>query len=88
MGVSGLARETPEQAVKREVLEETALDVEVGIVAGRSTHATAYFARMIGGDVCAGGDASECEFVAAEEVVRRDITPGLADVLRDVGVIA
>jgi 8-oxo-dGTP diphosphatase len=79
--------ETPEEAVKREVLEETGLHVAVGLEAGRSPHATAYFADIISGDLCAGDDAADCEFIEPADLSRRKTTPGLADVFRDAGLL-
>ena len=80
--------ETPEQAVKREVREETGLDVDVGGEAGRSPHATAYYANVVGGELRAGDDALQCEFVDLEEIVRRETTPGLVDVFRLAGLLS
>ena len=78
--------ETPSEAVRREVLEETGLEVVVGDVAGRSPHATAYFAKVVGGDLRAGDDATECEFVEPDEIRHRETTPGLVAVFRDAGL--
>ncbi len=74
--------ETDREAVKREVREETGLDVEVGGEAGRSSRATAYFATAVGGGMCAGDDAMECEFVEPAVILRRETTAGLAEVFR------
>lgn len=79
--------ETPEESVRREVREETGLDVIVGAEAGRSPHATAYVARVVGGELCAGDDATECEFIEPDEIFRRETTPGLPEVLRDAGLV-
>jgi ADP-ribose pyrophosphatase len=79
-------------AVKREVLEETGLDVEVGLVAGyreervgQDDHCivVAFHTRVVGGELCAGDDAAECVFVDPSEVAGLATTPGLEDVLRD-----
>jgi 8-oxo-dGTP diphosphatase len=79
--------EAPADAVRREVFEETGLDVTVGAEAGRSPHATAYFARVVGGELCAADDATDCEFVEPDEVLRRETTPGLEAVFRAAGIL-
>jgi len=79
--------ETMQDAVKREVREETGLDIEVGDEAGRVAGVVAFFAEVTGGEACAGDDAMECEFVEPDEVFRRATTPGLIEVLHDTGLI-
>lgn len=80
--------ETPEEAVTREVREETGLDVAVGRVAGRSPQGVvAYSADILGGELCAGDDASACEFLRPVAVLQRRTTPGLVELLREAGVI-
>lgn len=81
-------------AVRREVLEETGLEVDVGRVAGYREgfepfhHVViAFHAREIRGRLCAGDDAAECEFVDPAEIFRRTVTPGLDDVFRDAGLL-
>jgi len=81
------AGETPEEAVMREVREETGLDVEIGAVAGRAGSVTAFHALVTGGELCAGDDALECEFVDPREVLHRTTTPGLGAVFRDAGLL-
>ena len=80
-------------AVKREVFEETGLEVDVGNVAGyreglQPFHhvVIAFHCIVTGGELCAGDDAVECEFVEPTEIFDRTVTPGLADVLRDAGL--
>lgn len=84
------------EAVKREVLEETGLEVDVGLVAGyreervgQDDHCIviAFHCTVTGGDLRAGDDAAEAEFVDPDEVFRRKTTPGLEDVFRDAGLI-
>ncbi len=86
--------ETLRDAVKREVREETGLDVEVGRVAGyregfEPAHhvVIAFHVEETGGELCAGDDAVECEFVDPMEIYRRPVTPGLEDVFRDAGLL-
>lgn len=87
--------ETLRDAVKREVSEETGLEVEVGRVAGYreeffdDTHGVviAFHVEVVGGELCAGDDAEACEFVDPAEVLERETTPGLADVFRDAGLL-
>jgi len=82
--------ETLRAAVKRELREETGLDVEVGRVAGYREEfepdhhvVIAFHVEVTGGEMCAGDDALECEFVAPDEIFRRETTPGLDAVFRD-----
>jgi 8-oxo-dGTP diphosphatase len=86
--------ETLREAVKREVREETGLEVEVGRVAGYREglepvyHVViAFHVDVVGGELCAGDDAAECEFVDPNELYRRHVTPGLEDVFRDAGLV-
>lgn len=86
--------ETLREAVRREVREETGLDVEVRNVAGyrerfepRHHVVIAFHADIIGGGMCAGDDAAECEFVDPREILVRRVTPGLEDVFRDADLI-
>ena len=86
--------ETLREAVKREVREETGFEVDVGRVAGyregfEPDHhvVIAFHAEVIGGELCAGDDATECEFVAPDEVFFRETTPGLEHVFRDANLI-
>lgn len=84
------------EAVKREVFEETGLEVEVGLVAGyreervgQDDHCIviAFHSRIVGGELRAGDDAAEAEFVDPSEAFSRRTTPGLQDVLRDAGLL-
>ncbi len=83
------------ETVKREVREETGLDVEVGLVAGYREETLpdghyivlAFHCKVTGGELRAGDDAAEAEFVDPGEVLKRQTTPGLEDVFRDAGLI-
>jgi 8-oxo-dGTP diphosphatase len=82
-------------AVKREVLEETGFDVEVGLVAGyreellpeRHYVVPAFHCTVIGGELRAGDDAAAVEFVDPGEIANRLTVPALGDVFRDAGLI-
>ncbi len=81
--------ETLVQAVAREVREETGLVVEVGTLAcvieriGDDYHFVIldYVARVIGGTLAPGSDASDAKFVDEGELQTLPLTEGLHDVL-------
>lgn len=81
--------ETLAQAVAREVREETGLIVEVGALAcvvermGDDFHFVIldYLARVIGGTLCAGSDASDAKFVTDQEAAQLPLTDGLATLI-------
>lgn len=83
--------ETAEQAVAREVLEETGLLVRVGPVVGRveldrydiADHAC----TVEGGTLVAGDDAADARWVAVEHLEDLPLTDGLAATLRAWGVL-
>lgn len=80
--------ETPDEAVRREVLEETGLHVEVGAEAGRTSYGVvAFHAGVTRGELCAGDDAVECEFVDAQTAPHRRVTPELIELLQAAGVL-
>ena len=82
-------QETLAQGVAREVREETGLVVEVGPLAcvvermGDDFHFVIldYLARVIGGTLVAGSDASATRFVDEAELGELRTTDGLVDVL-------
>lgn len=83
-------------AVRREVLEETGLEVEVGLVAGyreeilsRNEHylVLAFHCTVTGGELCAGDDAAECAYFDANDLADVLTTPALLDVFRDAGLL-
>jgi ADP-ribose pyrophosphatase YjhB (NUDIX family) len=88
--------ETLREAVKREMLEETGLEVDVGLVAGYREEilgphehyiVIAFHCAVTGGKLCAGDDAVECAFVDPNELGNLVTTPALSDVFRDAGLI-
>jgi 8-oxo-dGTP diphosphatase len=89
--------ETVREAVKREVLEETGLDVDVGLVAGYREEILgphehylilAFHCTVTGGELCAGDDAAECGYMDPNELADVLTTPALSDVFRDAGLLA
>jgi mutator protein MutT len=87
--------ETPEQAVVREVREETGLDVEVGPVVGRVLVPSGEFSFDVVDFACrlrdasvapvAGDDAADVRFVDRAALLELPCTPRLVDVLGDWG---
>lgn len=85
--------ETMADAVRREVLEETGLDVVVGEVAGvvernyEGFHYVIidYFVEVTGGTLRAGGDVRDARWVPLAEVEALPLAPGVAGALRDFG---
>jgi len=83
------------EAVKREVFEETGLDVGVGplvgyreeIVADGHYVVFAFHCTVIGGVLHAGDDAAAVEFVEPRELLARRTVPALGDVFRDAGLL-
>lgn len=87
--------ETLESAVRREVLEETGLQVEVSTLievferimrdkAGRAEYHYVlmdYVCRVVGGDLCAADDASGVAWFGPEEISRVKITEGTPGVI-------
>lgn len=88
--------ETIREAVTREVLEETGLEVDVGPVAGYREEilgprehylVLAFHCTVTGGELCAGDDAAECAYVDPNDVADLPLTPALLDVFRDAGLL-
>ena len=82
--------ETREQALVREVKEETGLDVVVGDGLGSLSIAiddacaydvVDYRCTVAGGQLLAGDDAAEVRWVAMQQVAELPMTPGLSDYL-------
>ncbi|MFG1948040.1 NUDIX hydrolase [Nonomuraea sp. NPDC048826] len=83
--------ESDAAAVRREVLEETGLEVAVGPLAGTVdlpapggvTYAVRdYRATVVGGALVAGDDATDARWYAADELAGLPLTAGLLDNLR------
>lgn len=87
--------ETDQEAVRREVSEETGLDVTCGPLlgsvewpglAGAVIEIRDYYADVIGGQLAAGDDAADARWVTAAEVADLDadgrLTDGLLTTLR------
>jgi ADP-ribose pyrophosphatase YjhB (NUDIX family) len=83
------------EEVRREVLEETGLEVEVGEVAGvveriyEGFHYVIvdYFVTVLGGTLEAGGDVRDARWVPEADVAALPLAPGVAGALRDFGVL-
>jgi ADP-ribose pyrophosphatase YjhB (NUDIX family) len=90
------AGETLAQAVERELLEETGLEVRCGELRGWAERIVPGYHFVIldfdvnvlrPGPPTAGGDALSASWVALEEVESLDAVSGLVEFLRDHGVI-
>lgn len=81
--------------VKREVFEETGLIVKVGKIAGLREVIRApdhyllpvFFCTIIGGELRAGDDATEAEFIAPSKLSDRLLVPAMMEVFRDAGLL-
>lgn len=82
--------ETRQQAVAREVLEETGLSVECGRLLGTAElpapdgsviDVSDYVAVVTGGELAAGDDADDARWVTAAEFAALPLTDGLAGYL-------
>lgn len=79
--------ETDEQALIREMHEETGLDVRIGALVGtveRGRYAIYdYACSLLGGTLRAGDDADEARWVDTKAFSALALTEGLANTLRD-----
>jgi ADP-ribose pyrophosphatase YjhB (NUDIX family) len=87
--------ETDEQAVAREILEETGLRVTCGRLVGTAElpgldgaviDVRDYLAVVTGGELAAGDDAADAAWVTAADMAGLPLTRGLAGFLADWGV--
>lgn len=87
--------ETLVEAVRREVREETGLDVEVGTLAGMVERIYPpefhyvildYFATVSGGHLRPGGDVNDARWVPLAEVAALPLADRLLEALRDFGL--
>lgn len=85
------AGESDAAALRRELAEETGLDVAVGELAGRLARGefeiSDYRCRVVGGQPRAGDDAAELRWVTAAELAGLDTTAGLVELLTEWGVL-
>lgn len=88
--------ETDEQALVRELLEETNLQVKVDRFVGRVRREGLggavidirdYAATVTGGTLRPGDDAADARWVAAAELARLEVTEGLVEALTEWGVL-
>jgi ADP-ribose pyrophosphatase YjhB (NUDIX family) len=88
--------ETDAQALVREMLEETNLQVKVGRLIGRVQRPGLagsvidirdYAATVTGGTLRAGDDAADARWVTAAELARLEVTESLIEALTEWGVL-
>ena len=88
--------ETDAQALVRELLEETNMQVKVGKLIGRVQRPGLggavidirdYAATVTGGTLRAGDDAADARWVTAAELARLEVTEGLIEALTEWGVL-
>jgi ADP-ribose pyrophosphatase YjhB (NUDIX family) len=88
--------ESDAEAVRREVAEETGLEVAVGVRVGTvllpgrdgvSYDVRDYACAVIGGRLRAGDDATDARWVHRAELLHLDTAPGLVDTLEAWGVL-
>jgi 8-oxo-dGTP diphosphatase len=77
-------------AAAREVLEETGIEVAVGAelltVAIGDYDVTDFAATVVGGELCAGDDASDVRWCTLEEMTGLPLTPSMYDALPALGL--
>jgi 8-oxo-dGTP diphosphatase len=87
--------ETDQQAVAREIMEETGLRVACGRLVGAAelpgldgavVEVRDYLATVTGGELAAGDDAADVRWVTAAELADLPLTQGLAEFLAARGV--
>ena len=76
-------------ALKREVLEETGINVDVGALAGVYSNLKShivmfdFLCRSVGGEPTRSAESLAVEWVASEEAMARVVRPAIRDRLRD-----
>lgn len=78
-----------EDAAKREAMEETGLDVEIGDVVWVGEHIDVdhhlvlidFSARLVGGELHAGDDADDARWVPIDEATAYELTPTMYDLM-------
>jgi 8-oxo-dGTP diphosphatase len=87
--------ETDQQALAREILEETGLRVACGPLVGAVelpgldgavVEVRDYLATVTGGELAAGDDAADARWVTAADLAGLSLTRGLAEFLAERGV--
>ncbi|WP_062443051.1 NUDIX hydrolase [Herbidospora daliensis] len=82
--------ETDDDALRREIREETGLDIQVGALAGTIVigfyEIFDYHAHVTGGDLRPGDDAAAAVWATDDDLVRLPLTNGLLDFLNDLPV--
>jgi len=82
--------ETPREAARREIEEETGIEADVEGVLDRVTVAapgdasyrlTVFYGRPVGGSLKTGGDAEAAEWVHLDDIDARPMTPGTIDLI-------
>lgn len=85
--------ESPEQALRREILEELGVEVEVGALVDRSTapaggviiDLACYEARLLGPEPTSSTDHDELRWVGPDELEELDWAPGDVPIIQRLG---